>query len=116
MKINDKSFCALFGAAVAEHDRDRFIAEWSSSSIFSDEENTCEAEELASTLENIFEIAHMSMRALRKKLGLTQAEFACRFCLPKRTIEGWESNRSARQYIVLAFAQVSGLLNVERER
>lgn len=116
MKVNDRNFCTLFGAAVAEHDCDRFVAEWSSSSIFSDDENTCEAEELAFVLENIFEVAHMSMRDLRKKLGLTQAEFACRFCLPKRTIEGWESNRSARQYLVLAFAQVSGLLNVERER
>lgn len=116
MKINDKNFYTLFGAAVAEHDRDKFIAEWSSSSIFSDGENTCEAEELASTLENIFEIAHMSMRDLRKKLGLTQAEFAWRFCLPKRTVESWESSRSARQYLVLAFAQISGLLIIERER
>ena len=116
MKVNDRNFYTLFGAAVAEHDRDKFIAEWSSSSIFSYGENTCEAEELSSTLENIFEVAHMSMRDLRKKLGLTQAEFACRFCLPKRTVESWESNRSARQYLVLAFAQVSGLLKVKREK
>lgn len=116
MKINDKNFYTLFGAAVAEHDRDRFIAEWSSSEIFSGEEKIDEVDELIATLENIFEIAHMSMRDLRKKLGLTQAEFARRFCLPKRTIEGWESNRTARQYLVLAFAQVSGLLNVEREK
>lgn len=116
MKINDKSFYTLFGAAVAEHDRDRFIAEWSASSIFSDEEKTYDADEIIAALENIFEVAHMSMGDLRKNLGLTQAEFACRFCLPKRTVESWESNRTARQYLVLAFAQVSGLLNVERER
>ena len=113
MKVNDKNFYTLFGAAVAEHDRDKFIAEWSSSSIFSDEEKV---DELIATLENIFEIAHMSMRDIRKKLGLTQAEFACRFCLPKRTVESWESNRSARQYLVLAFARISGLLNCEREK
>lgn len=116
MKVNDRNFCTLFGAAVAEHDRDRFIVEWSSSSIFSDEEKTYDADERLAVLENIFEVAHMSMRDLRKKLGLTQAEFACRFCLPKRTVESWESNRSARQYLVLAFAQVSGLLTVEREK
>lgn len=116
MKVNDRNFCTLFGAAVAEHDCDKFIEEWSSSSIFSDEEKIDEVDELIATLENIFEVAHMSMRDLRKKLGLTQAEFACRFCLPKRTVESWESNRSARQYLVLAFAQVSGLLNCEREK
>jgi len=34
------------------------------------------------------------VKALRKKLGLTQADFAKRFGLSRRTIEQWEQGRA----------------------
>ena len=34
----------------------------------------------------------MSIREMRKASGMTQAQMADRFGIPKRTIESWESN------------------------
>ena len=31
------------------------------------------------------------LKAIRKKTGLTQAEFAKRYHIPKRTVENWET-------------------------
>lgn len=31
------------------------------------------------------------LKAIRKKTGLTQAEFAKRYNIPKRTVENWET-------------------------
>lgn len=31
------------------------------------------------------------LKAIRKKTGLTQAEFAKRYGIPKRTVENWET-------------------------
>lgn len=31
------------------------------------------------------------IKAIRKKTGLTQAEFAKRYNIPKRTVENWET-------------------------
>jgi putative transcriptional regulator len=42
------------------------------------------------------------VKALRKKTGLTQAAFAERYGIPKRTIENWEGKKSNPPGYVLA--------------
>lgn len=116
MTISYHDFNTLFGAATAEQDRERYIAEWSSSSIFypSADSPDINAVELSDALGNIWDVAHLTTRDIRQHLGLTQAAFAERFCVPRRTVEGWDSGRAAPRYIVLALAELSGMLHVDR--
>lgn len=116
MTIKYHDFYVLFGAATKEQDRERFISEWSSSSIFYPDENSpdIDADELADALGNIWDVAHLTTRDIRQHLGLTQAAFAERFCVPRRTVEGWESGRTTPAYIVLMLAELTGILKVKR--
>ena len=116
MTIGYHDFYVLFGAATKEQDKFRFIAEWSSSSIFyPDPENPdIDAAELAESLGNIWDVAHMTTRDIRQHLGLTQAAFAERFCVPRRTVENWEYKDKNPTYYILAIAELAGLLKVKR--
>ena len=116
MQLNYHDFYILFTAATKEQDRDRYIAEWSTSSIFYPDENSpdIDADEPADALGNIWDVAHLTTRDIRQHLGLTQAAFAERFCVPRRTVEGWESGRTTPAYIVLMLAELTGILKVKR--
>ena len=117
MTINYHDFYTLFGAATAEQDRERYIAEWSSSSIFYPGENVPDinADDLAEALENIWDVAHLTTRDIRQHLGLTQAAFAERFCIPRRTVENWERKGGhIPPYNILAYADITGMLKVNR--
>lgn len=116
MNVSCRNFNTLFNAATAEQDRERYIAEWSSSSIFypDPESPDIDPDELADALGNIWDVAHMSTRDIRQHLGLTQAAFAERFCIPRRTVEGWESGRTTPPYVVLLLAESAGMLKVAR--
>lgn len=116
MTINYHNFSVLFNAATAEQDRDRYIAEWSSSSIFypGADSPDINADDLSDALGNIWDVAHLTTRDIRQHLGLTQAAFAERFCVPRRTVEGWESGRTTPAYIVLMLAELTGTLKVKR--
>lgn len=116
MTIKYHDFYVLFGAATKEQDHDRYISEWSSSSIFypDPESPDIDPDELADALGNIWDVAHMSTRDIRQHLGLTQAAFAERFCVPRRTVENWEYKDKNPTYYILALAELAGLLKVKR--
>lgn len=116
MQLNYHDFYILFGAATKEQDRNHYIAEWSSSSIFypNPESPDIDAAELAESLGNIWDVAHMTTRDIRQHLGLTQAAFAERFCVPRRTVENWEYKDKNPTYYILAIAELAGLLKVKR--
>ena len=117
MTISYHDFNTLFGAATIERDKFRFIAEWSSSYIFfpdGEDSPDIDAAELSDALSNIWDVAHLSTRDIRQRLGLTQSAFAERFCIPRRTVEGWDYGHATPRYIVLALAELSGMLHIER--
>lgn len=117
MQLNYHDFYILFSAASSEQDRDRYISEWSSSSIFYPGENVPDinADDLADALGNIWDVAHLSTRDIRQHLGLTQVAFAERFCVPRRTVENWEYRISrVPPHTILAFAENAGMLKVKR--
>ena len=117
MTINYHDFYVLFGAATAEQDRERFISEWSSSSIFypGAESPDIDAAELSDALSNIWDVAHLTTRDIRQHLGLTQAAFAECFCIPRRTVENWERKGGhIPPYNILAYADITGMLKVKR--
>jgi putative transcriptional regulator len=54
--------------------------------------------------------AEIDVAAMRRKLGLTQAEFAIRFGLTLARVRDWEQNRSSPDGAVRAYLKV-----IERE-
>lgn len=63
--------------------------------------------------------AHRSVREIRAAAGMTQADLAAHFAMPKRTIENWEADgaaaRSCAPYIRLMMQEALGLVRIERE-
>lgn len=117
MTISYHNFYILFGAATKEQDRERYVAEWSSGSVFYPEPESpdIDPDELADALGNIWDVAHLTTRDIRQHLRLTQAAFAERFCIPRRTVENWERKGGhIPQYNILAYADITGMLKVNR--
>lgn len=117
MNLSNHDFYTLFGAATVEEDKERYISKWISNSVFySNLENPdTDSSELSFGLSNIWDIAHITTRDIRKHMGLTQAAFAERFCIPVRTVQNWEGQcRNVPRYVVLLLAEAAGILQVTR--
>ena len=106
--MTDKTFNLLYGAALASNDRDAYASDWALSSIWGErpEQST---EGLFNVCGRIWDLAHLTIRDIREHLGLSQVAFAVRFCIPRRTVEGWEAKGSAAPYIILLLAQAAGM-------
>ena len=89
-------FNRLFVEALAEPDEERFIAEWSSSSLlFDPEQDNVDFDEILRVLHNAWSIAHLPPRDFVTYSGLGQAAFARRYCIKQRTLEHWISGQNA---------------------
>lgn len=56
----------------------------------------------------------MTFHEIRQASGLTQAAFAEKFGIPKRTVEAWdEGQRTPPAYVLRMLAQLLGLLPTE---
>lgn len=108
--LPDKLFYELFGAAIKTADRDAYVSDWALSSAWGDDP---EAEIPAARIEmlgQLWDAAHLTIRDIRAHTGLSQAAFAALYCIPRRTVENWESGvRSCPDYLRLLLAQVTGL-------
>lgn len=59
--------------------------------------------------DDIWEVAHISIREIRAASGLSQAAFGAKYGIPRRTIEDWESSRrTPSPYIAFLLALASG--------
>lgn len=115
MKLSDKDFYTLFGAALETTDYDTYIAEWSTSDIFFPDPDAEGPgfDDIAETLDNVWNTAHISIREIRARAGLSQAAFALRFCIPRRTIEDWEAGRrTPPDYVRLLLAESPRIANI----
>lgn len=108
--MTDKLFCALFAAALTSADRDTFISGWSLSSAWGDTPDADIPADRIDLLARLWDAAHLTIRDIRQRTGLSQAAFATRYCIPTRTLEDWERGvRSCPDYLRLLLAQASGL-------
>ena len=108
MKLSDKDFYTLFGAALEAADYDTYIAEWSASSLFYPDPDAEGPgfDDVVDTLDKTWNAAHISIKEIRAHTGLSQAAFAQRFCIPRRTIEDWEAGRrTPPDYVRLLLAE-----------
>lgn len=109
--MTDKQFSTLFSDALDSNDRDAYVSDWALSSIWGDPEDADDIP--AGRIERIgavWDVAHVSVREIRAATGLSQAAFAQHFCIPRRTVENWESGvNSCPDYLRLLLAQAIGL-------
>ena len=108
--MTDKTFNFLFFDALNRADRDAYVSEWALSSVWGDDP---EAESPAARIEmlgQLWDAAHLTIRDIRAHTGLSQAAFAARYCIPRRTVENWESgDRQCAACLRLLLAEAVGL-------
>ena len=107
--MTDAQFRELFGDALTCADRDAFISEWALSSLWGDAPDSDIPADRIDEIGRIWDVAHMTIRDIRQSTGLSQARFAERYCIPRRSVENWESGTcDCPAYLRLLLAQVSG--------
>lgn len=98
-KVN---FAILWASALQSDDQDSFFAEWATSSLFDDI--------AADYVSKIWQVAHMTVRDMRDKTGLSQIKFADLICAPRKTVINWEARGGITNYQRLWLASFLGLL------
>ena len=115
--MTDKQFYSIFSDALSDEgaSRESFVSDWALSSIWGDDDNSDILEERIAEIGGIWDVAHLTIYDIRQHTGLSQAKFATRFCIPRRSIEDWESGaRKCPDYLRLLLAQTVGLYNDRR--
>lgn len=108
--MTDKQFSTIFSAAVSDNNREAFISDWATSSLWGDAEDADIPAQRVDELSALWDAAHLTIRDIRQHTGLSQAAFATHFCIPRRSVENWESgDRACPDYLRLLLAQVTGL-------
>lgn len=109
----------LFGEALASPSEEMFVAEYATSSIFDPDPDGPEPDydAIVSYLRQVWTAAHITVREIRERTGLSQAAFAAMLCIPKRTLENWEStsataSRACPPYVRLMLAQICGIVDL----
>lgn len=106
--LTDKQFSAALQEAAAYDDPDAFVSDVATSDIFGASEDELPA--LAAELRPIWRYAHLSVNEIVHHTGLSQTDFAARFAIPLRTLQGWISgSRECPPYVRLLLAKQCGL-------
>ena len=116
--MTDKQFNTAFSDALTAPDRDAFVSDWALSTIFTGAEEAPVDPALAEELGEVWDVAHLSVADIRAATGLSQRAFAERHCIPRRSLENWETAgtqaRSCPAYVRLLLAEVTGLYHRRR--
>lgn len=113
--MTDKQFYSIFSDALSNESasREAFVSDWALSSIWDDGQDI--PEDRIAEIGDIWDVAHLTICDIRQHTGLSQAKFAIRFCIPRRSVEDWESGtRHCPDYLRLLLAQAVGLYNDRR--
>lgn len=111
--MTDNQYFKIFYDAIDNGDhmeRDAFVSDWALSNIWGDDINSPIPQDRLDAIGSIWDAAHLTIRDIRAKTGLSQAAFGERYCIPRRTIENWESGtRSCPPYVRLLLARAVGM-------
>ena len=111
--MTDKQYCTIFSDAINNSDNmdcSAFVSDWALSDIWGDGIDDPIPQERLDAIESIWDAAHLTIRDIRAKTGLSQAAFGERYCIPRRTVENWESGtRSCPPYVRLLLARAVGM-------
>lgn len=108
--MTDFQFNVLLAESLTSADRDAFISDAALSSIWGDAPDAAISDDRLQQLGQLWDAAHLTVKAIRAATGLSQAAFAQCFCIPRRTVENWESGtNTCPVYVRLLLAQAVGL-------
>lgn len=103
----------LWSKAVTDSNRELFVSDWSTSSIWGPMESLTDDQllDIADYVGRVWDAAHMTTKDIIKSTGMSQAAFAEHFCIPKRTVESWcMGDRKPPDYVRLMMAQLIKLI------
>ena len=107
--MTDKLFYDIYSSALEAIDPDAFASDWALSSEWGDEADGDALVERSKLCERIYDLAHLTVADIRHHVGLSQSEFATRFCIPYATVKNWEFRENTAPYIVLLLARACGM-------
>lgn len=110
--MTGKQFYSIFSDASSKEgvSREAFVSDWALSSIWGDAEDAEVPQGRIEEIGEIWDVAHLTIRDIRQRTGLSQVKFATRYCIPRRSVEDWESGlRECPGYLRLLLAQAVGL-------
>ena len=108
--MTDKLFNTLWTAALDCADRDTYVSDWALSSAWGDAPEADVPADRVEELGHLWDAAHLTIRDIRAHTGLSQAAFAVQYCIPRRTVETWESgDRQCADYVRLLLAEAAGM-------
>lgn len=113
---DNETFCKLYGEAANDGEKEVFVSDYSVSYQVLGEHYTEDDMIAASAmLADLWDDANRGIAEIRAALGLTQKQFAHRFCIPQQTISAWEADRrSPPAYLILLMSDMAGLSKVKR--
>lgn len=95
-------------------DRDAYVSDLALSSAWGDEEGAEIPQERLEWLGQLWDAVHRSYKDVAAAAGMSQRELARHFCVPYKTIEGWQSGRhEPPRYVLLLMQENLGLLRRE---
>ena len=103
--MTDNQFYALYTDALSSGDRDAFASDWALSPMWGEDADLISTSGLCG---RVWDLAHLSVADVRHHAGLSQSEFARRFCVPYHTVKNWEA-RGCAPYIILLLARACGM-------
>lgn len=111
--MTDKDIYRLFGETANYTDPDAFASDAALSLLDPDNPGQEVDMGLFEQLRILWHVANDPFKALLDRMGLTQSQCSCRFCIPLRTVQGWAGEtRSALPYVRLMMAESVGLLDI----
>lgn len=109
--MTDRLFNRLWLDALEQPNRDMYIGEYGYPDWF--DEISTDAGEVVRILGSIHDVAHMSVKDIISRAGLSQAKFAVKFCIPKRTVEQWAAGeRKCADYLRLLLCRQLGFMEI----
>ena len=110
--MTDKIYATLMAEAFASSDRETYISDWALSSIWGGAEDAGIPQARIAALGDIWDVAHLSIKDIRKASGMSQVAFAQHVCIPRRSIEDWERGvRTCPDYLRVLLAEHFGLFH-----
>ena len=111
MTLTADQRATLWVAALNVQDRDAFVSDWATSSLFLDPASTVPIpDDLVQTVGLVWDAAHRSISDIRATTGLSQSRFAALYGIPRRTYQNWEIGRGCPDYLRLLLQVDLGLL------
>lgn len=111
--MTDTQFAACVREVPAYADIDAYVSDLSLSSMWGDAETADIPAARIDQLRAIYTAVNRPVRAIVTASGLSQAAFAERYCIPRRTVEDWcREIRECPLYTRLLLQRAEGLLEV----